>query len=102
MMFVRGTFLVLAMFASVPSAACADPPTEQSVNEGFYKNFLTAVADAPSQDLNVYWLGRGFTAGGIRFTGPNVNSDYSLEVSGGAWGQLSGRIRDIRPQNHHL
>jgi hypothetical protein len=47
-----------------------------------YRNFQTAVASASKDGYTPYWLGRGFTAGGLSFTGPRT-PDFGAEVEGG-------------------
>jgi hypothetical protein len=62
------------------TAAACDTPAP-APDQG-YRNFQTAVAGASKDGYAPYWLGRGFTAGGLAFTGPST-ADFGGEVDGG-------------------
>jgi hypothetical protein len=50
------------------------------------------VATAPQDGYTPYWLGRGFVAGGLTFTGP-YTADFAEEVEGGgSWGVYIAKV----------
>jgi hypothetical protein len=66
--------------ALVLAAAACDTPRRAPDQD--YRNFQTAVASASKDGYAPYWLGRGFTVGGLSFTGPST-ADFGGEVEGG-------------------
>jgi hypothetical protein len=66
------------LVASACFAASRDPNQD-------YKNFLAAADHAPKDGYTVYWLGRGFQAGGLDFEGPGVSDTEAAGFEAGGF-----------------
>jgi hypothetical protein len=89
--YAAGAF-TLAIIVAVASASlyCGG---DNEASGDLDENFIRAAATVEAMGLPVYWLGREFTAGDMRFGGPYVAS-VGAEVSGGgvsarylSWGE---------------
>ncbi len=56
--------------------------SDERADERFYGYFLRDEKAMEDMGLPVYWLGRGFTAGGLTFQGP-YGAEFGGEVEGG-------------------
>ena len=56
--------------------------SDESADDPFYGYFLRDQKAMQDTGLPVYWLGRGFTAGGLAFQGP-YGAEFGGEVEGG-------------------
>ena len=56
--------------------------SDESADKRFYGYFLEDQKAMEDMGLPVYWLGRGFTAGGLTFHGP-YGAEFGGEVEGG-------------------
>ncbi|HEX5478187.1 MAG TPA: hypothetical protein VFY79_00555 [Dehalococcoidia bacterium] len=66
----------LLLCAALAASACL------MRKEHFVDNYRTVVASASRDHYTAYWLGYGFTAGGLQFNGP-ITGDFAYDVPGG-------------------
>lgn len=76
--------VLMATGALATAAWCGVVDDERLDDEHFYENFLTAVATAPEDGYDVYWLGREFEAGRLTLEGPSV-PDFAGRIADGGF-----------------
>ena len=86
-------WILLTLWVTVvmrASVSCSGSSREPATDEHYFENFKTAIASADTDGYTPYWLGRGFTAGGLTFAGPYVG-DLTVEKVQGGVASLPGR-----------
>jgi len=73
---------VVALATALTTISCFDVGGNDDVDERFYGYFLRDVKAMQDMGLPVYWLGRGFNAGGLTFQGP-YGLEFGGEIEGG-------------------
>ena len=73
----------MALAAMITAISCLSfGESDESADKRFYGYFLRDEKAMEDMGLPVYWLGRGFTAGGLAFQGP-YGAEFGGEVKGG-------------------
>jgi len=73
--------LAIILFAAL-LVGCDVGESHEEADKRFYGFFLRDVKTMEELGLPVYWLGRGFTTGGVAFHGP-YGAEFGGEVEGG-------------------